>query len=373
MIPAALPAWLVAAFVLALGLCVGSFLNVAIWRLPRRCLRLWRPLYSSCPSCRAAIAWYDNIPVLSWLLLGARCRRCEGRIALRYPAVELLTAALFLHAAGTCAGPRGWPVAAVGMVFGAALLAATWIDGEWRIIPDEITLRGMVLAPVVSWLVPGLHLVSGSALHEPPDLRPLAARLALPWPAGDGGAARSVLIAALAVAGGTAALFLARSWFRGPGREPGWALADGLYHALGAAAALGGLAALGAFPGLAADPRARSAAASLVGICFGSGLLWAIGVLGTAAFRKEAMGFGDVKFLGLIGGVLGWKAVGAVLFLACVGGAVVGVLIKLVRRTSYIPFGPFLAASAAAVYFHGEAIARWFLDVYLPWSAALLD
>lgn len=129
------------------GAAVGSFLNVVIWRLPRE-ESLSRP-GSHCPSCGAPIRWRDNIPVLSWLLLRGRCRSCRGRISIRYPLIELLTALLCLGLLYRY-GPS-WRFLAY-FVFAAALLAASAIDLEHRIIPDEISLGGVGLGLAVSWL-----------------------------------------------------------------------------------------------------------------------------------------------------------------------------------------------------------------------------
>ena len=85
---------LVVSITAVFGLCAGSFLNVCIWRLPREGLSVSKPRRSFCPSCEAKISWRDNIPVLSWLLLRGRCRACEKPISIRYPLVELLTAAV---------------------------------------------------------------------------------------------------------------------------------------------------------------------------------------------------------------------------------------------------------------------------------------
>jgi leader peptidase (prepilin peptidase)/N-methyltransferase len=122
------------------GAAVGSFLNVVIWRLPRD-ESLLRP-GSHCPSCGAPIRWYDNIPVLSWLLLRGRCRSCRGWISIRYPLIELFAALLCLGLLYRY-GPS-WRFLAY-FVIAAALLAASAIDLEHRIIPDEISLGGIGL------------------------------------------------------------------------------------------------------------------------------------------------------------------------------------------------------------------------------------
>ncbi len=126
------------------GLVIGSFLNVVIARLPER-RSLWRPR-SACPACDVAIAWYDNIPVLSFLALRGRCRACGGAISSRYPVVELLTAAAFLGA-WAAFGPT--PRFVVSAALLAALIAIAAIDLQRQIIPDAITLPGIVAGVLI--------------------------------------------------------------------------------------------------------------------------------------------------------------------------------------------------------------------------------
>jgi leader peptidase (prepilin peptidase)/N-methyltransferase len=131
------------------GLLIGSFLNVCIYRLPRD-LSVVRPR-SHCPGCEKQIAWYDNIPVLSYLILGGRCRHCRERIPLRYPLVELATAAAF----ALCVAELGltWPAAKFSML-SAILITLIATDLEERILPDEFTLGGAVLGIALSGVVP---------------------------------------------------------------------------------------------------------------------------------------------------------------------------------------------------------------------------
>ena len=132
------------------GLLIGSFLNVCVFRLPRD-LSVVTPARSFCPFCEKTIAWYDNIPVLSYILLRAKCRNCGARIPLRYPIVELATAAAF----------AGW-VAAFGVtlpalkfsIFSAILITLIASDWEERILPDEFTIGGSVAALILAWFVP---------------------------------------------------------------------------------------------------------------------------------------------------------------------------------------------------------------------------
>jgi leader peptidase (prepilin peptidase) / N-methyltransferase len=133
--------------VLAFGLVVGSFLNVVIARLPAG-RSLWRPR-SACPGCGATIAWYDNIPVLSFLALRARCRACGMPISWRYPVVEAVTAALWLVAYATFGLSASF---AVAILLVSMLIAITGIDLAHQIIPDALTVPGIAVGFLISTL-----------------------------------------------------------------------------------------------------------------------------------------------------------------------------------------------------------------------------
>jgi len=133
------------AIVAALGAVFGSFANVVIYRLPRD-RSLVRPR-SRCPHCAAPIAPYDNLPIVSYLLLRGRCRHCRAPITLRYPVVELLGAGLTLAAVRTAATPA---LALGHAVFLLALLVVLFIDFDFQVIPDVITLPGTVLGLLLS-------------------------------------------------------------------------------------------------------------------------------------------------------------------------------------------------------------------------------
>jgi len=140
----------------AVGLVVGSFLNVAIHRLPLEGQSVSRPRRSRCPSCEHELTWRENIPVFSWLLLRGKCRWCGWPIPWRYPLVELLTAVLW----GLCAylaGEGEWALTVVRNVVLAGLIVATFVDFAHFEIPDEVSIGGMILAPIASFLVPELH------------------------------------------------------------------------------------------------------------------------------------------------------------------------------------------------------------------------
>jgi len=280
------------------GACIGSFLNVVIYRVPAG-KSIVTP-GSHC-GCGAPIAWHDNIPVLSWFLLRGKARCCGRPYAFRYAFVELLTALLFL----AC-----WllfpPAKAVcGMIFLSLLIGATFIDLDHMIIPDAFTIGGAMIGLTLSLLVPARH-----------------------GPAGD-------------------------LW-----------IVDSL----------------------------RAVTASVQGMLIGSGLVLWIALVAEAVLKKEAMGFGDVKFVGAIGAFCGWQ--GAVF--AMFGGAIVGTLWfavallwqKLSGRPApvapkaetpegeaaplgfgvHVPFGPMLAIAGALYFLFFE---RW-VAAYFEQLGALL-
>lgn len=132
-----------------IGLLIGSFLNVCIYRLPRD-LSVVRPR-SYCPACKRQIAWYDNVPLFAWLWLKGRCRWCAQPIALRYPLVELATGVLFFWIVYAL----GWTLAAFRMcVFAAIMVDLIVTDLADRILPDEFTLGGAAAALILAPFVP---------------------------------------------------------------------------------------------------------------------------------------------------------------------------------------------------------------------------
>ena len=175
MSPDVLAWWLSPAALGVLGLCVGSFLNVVIHRLPLMLEQQWRrdsaellevplpdagaPLSlarprSRCPQCGHMIRWYENIPVVSWVVLRGRCSACKTPISWRYPGVELLTAALFAGVAWKV-GPQ--PVALAWCAVMATLVALTFIDWDTTLLPDQLTqplLWGGLIAAALGWTIP---------------------------------------------------------------------------------------------------------------------------------------------------------------------------------------------------------------------------
>jgi len=223
--------WAFGVFVLLAGLCIGSFLNVCIWRLPSG-KSLVRPA-SHCTSCQAPIAWYDNVPVASYFILGGRCRRCGAAFSARYMIVELATGLLWFgywlayFKLGIRTGADHPGIYLVHMVLVSALVVSGVIDYDRKEIFTAVTNFALGAGLVGSLVWPAVQRV-GAYGHGLAD-----------W--------------------------------------TGWERTDALV-------------------------------AALVGAAVGAGLVVLTRFLGTAAFRKEAMGVGDAYLMAAVGGVLGWEA-----------------------------------------------------------------
>lgn len=256
------------------GLSIGSFANVCIYRIPRK-KSIANPPRSFCPRCGKTLAWYDNIPVLGFLLLRGKCRYCRASISVQYPLVELLIGLLFVGAYIFVLS-RGERLILIPFYwyFCTTLVILSVIDEEFFILPDRLTYPLVILGFLLAALYPG-HL--GSSTIGPALLR--------------------ALIGALA----------------------------------------GGLS------------------------------LWLIGLLGKAAFKKEAMGLGDVKLMAAVGAWQGWELVLFAIFLGALVAAVVGItfiVMKKAKLGSKIPFGPYLAAGSLITLFFGWEILSWYLGLY---------
>lgn len=164
---------LFATFAFILGAAIGSFLNVCIYRMPLD-MSVNEPKRSFCPSCKKSIPWWNNLPLISWLALRGKCAECGSRIAFRYFGVELLTGALFL-AIWWKVWPDAWVLAFPYWILASLFIVATFIDFDYYIIPDEITIGGTVAGVVLSFAMPvmmdekshvmgGLWSLGGAAL-----------------------------------------------------------------------------------------------------------------------------------------------------------------------------------------------------------------
>jgi len=150
---------LIRILIFILGAIVGSFLNVCIVRMPQEKSIVFPR--SHCVHCQKLILWYDNIPLVSYFLLMGKCRHCHKKISIRYWIVELITAVSFVFFYGFF----GWNWVLIPyLVFHCGLIVATFVDLEHRIIPDEISIGGMILGLIFSFLMPQLHNTSSHVL-----------------------------------------------------------------------------------------------------------------------------------------------------------------------------------------------------------------
>jgi leader peptidase (prepilin peptidase) / N-methyltransferase len=252
-------------FILALvflyGISIGSFLNVLIYRLPHGKSLLKPP--SHCPKCKTPIKFYDNIPIISFLILRGRCRHCHDKISWRYPLVEALTGILSIvaiyHFGLTI---RGWEVVLLSLLF----VPIFFIDLDLWIIPNSLDIPWIPVGIVLSFI---------------------------------------------------------------PGAFVGWK-------------------------------------GALIGAAVGGVLFWLVMWLGKIIFKKEAMGFGDVKLAAMLGAFLGAINILLIMVIASFLGSIIGLAIIVFSRkegkTTYVPFGPFLVMASLITIYFGDIIINAYLN-----------
>ena len=267
-------------FSFMMGACIASFLNVVIWRVPRGESIVSPP--SHCPKCGSEIRWWQNLPILSWLALRGRCAKCRAPISPRYIIVETLGGVLFLAAFW-----RFGAFAPFMWVWLALMIAGSFIDFDHKLLPDFVTIGGMVyglLLSLTSWLVAPYLRVPAMPLY--PALQPFAA------------------------------------------------------------------------------PPLNS----LAGLAIGFGLLWLVRFFGTKAFKREAMGMGDVLLMGAIGALFGPLAVLVTLVVSSLAGSIVGVAMLLAAKARLgrfveIPYGPYICLGCLVWMFEGPEFVSWYVSL----------
>ncbi len=264
--------WLFSAFVFAFGACIGSFLNVCIWRLPRGGSLVSPP--SSCPSCGHLIRCFENIPIFSWIFLRGRCSACGGRISVRYAVVEALCGSLYLAIWLQLNFNGGHPAAALRLFAISALAITTFfIDIRHFIIPDATTCPVMVAGLLLAALLP------------------------------EGFGFRKALPAIV---------------FSGFGM-----LSSLLFMSI-------------------------------------------VSIAGRSVFKKDALGWGDVKYVGAVGACLGFPGAFFTLLCGSLCGSLYGLFLVSVRKKNLaaaIPFGPFLAVATVIWIFLAEEILRLYVTL----------
>jgi leader peptidase (prepilin peptidase) / N-methyltransferase len=273
------------AFLGVLGAIIGSFLNVVIHRLPREESIVFPN--STCPKCRKAIKAYDNIPILSYLILRGRCRHCGVHISSRYPAVEALTAILF--AAVTWHDGVSFALA-FDLAFAASMVALVFIDAEHMILPNAITYPGIIFAIITRITVP--YLASPAHFDDLPQL-------------------------------------------------------------------------VNAFPTLPVGVVSIIGAA--IGALAGGGSLWLMGFLWEKLRGVEAMGFGDVKMMLMVGAFLGWRLTILTILIGALTGSIAGIVVMYRRGRNMqmmLPFGIFLGIGSIVSLLFGARIIAWYASQF---------
>ena len=353
--------WSIAFF--AFGCNVGSFLNVCIYRMPHE-LSVVRPP-SHCPHCKYQIPWFLNIPLLTWVVLRGKCANCRAPISVRYFLVELLTGVLFAvvwlmfgdrESLGTTA-----LVSLAFCVMMAGLIVATFIDFEHFIIPDEITIGGVAVGFVISALIPQLHGVAS---------RPEALKASFLGILVGGGIVYAILRIGKLMFGReqvelpeeTRIVFTETAIVMPDGETPYEDIfyrdSDGIRIEA---------------TRIEIQDRCYPAAS----VCLTPKKL-TIGddeydpekvgrmelTTGELELPREAMGFGDVKFMAGIGAFIGWQgALFSLMFSSVLGAVAGGTMILIGKRewSSRIPYGPYIALAAATWVFGGkDFVIRWF-------------
>ena len=352
-------------FAFVFGAVVGSFLNVCIYRLPRD-LSVNRPRRSFCPSCKKEIPWYQNLPLISWLVLRGRCANCGSKIAFRYFAVELITALLFLALWRSFP----WQIAIAYWLFVSLLIVATFVDFEHFIIPDEITLGGVAAGIVASFILPALMST---------DRRWLAVAIAA------GSAALGYAILWLVLEGGKIAFGKKRIRLEHPTAFTWTRTGDDADFVVGEERTLWSdhFAREKDLLLLHCDEATidhRSLGNVTLQCCYDrvtvaretlplDQINRISGVVRELQIPREAMGRGDLKFLAAIGAFLGWRAVLFTIFAGSLIGSVVGLTTLLIGKrvwSAKLPFGPYLAGGALIWMFFGDALVRWYAGLLNP-------
>jgi leader peptidase (prepilin peptidase) / N-methyltransferase len=300
---------LLAAAIFVLGLIFGSFLNVCIYRLPRD-LSVTDPPRSACPKCQHQIAFYDNVPVLSWLLLRGRCRHCQAPISPRYLLIELLTGILFT----ACYWQFGLTLAALKYcVFAFLLLGLIFTDAETKLLPDKLTLPGLGLGLVFSLFVPVNDLASQF----------LSAVVSLPVSSDLSSPLLSLIDAALGAAVGASFLYgVGAIYLRARGIE-GMGFGDVKLMAM-----------IGAFLGVKLTVLTIFAA-SIAGSLFGVSTMLVVWIKRTRRFaRRKQASFEQARSRA-------WRSVQAF-------------------RYFQMPFGVFLGSMAMLAFFFGDRFLHWY-------------
>ncbi len=378
-----------AVFVFVFGSCVGSFINVLVYRLPRNIPLLTPP--SSCPSCNHQLRFFrENLPIIGWLVIRGKCRYCKAPVSIEYPFIEFLTGCLFLGCYILCywVSPT---TPFIGEIFGdwwhingiyrtlpmflslltmiAGLLAMTIIDARTFTIPIQIPVFMTLVAFVAAIVQSQLNL-----RNTPNQIWPYPL-IDWTWSAAAFGGMIGVIVSTFLLKVG---VFTYSFSDYGDYVQEGEILGaypharrEMLKEMIFLLPILAGfifgwmLAYEQGFPTL----FVQGIAGSILGYLVGGGLVWAVRILGTLAFGKEAMGLGDVHLLAGVGAVIGWWDPILIFFIAPFSGLLyagcAALLEKIGKKQKEIPYGPHLAIATLVVVFLRPGV-NWVWSVAMP-------
>jgi len=358
----------------AFGCIVGSFLNVCIHRMPRGESIVSPP--SHCPYCNYSIPWYLNIPLLTWIYLRGKCANCKAPISVRYLLVELLTGILFA-ACWLKYGQTSALLALILCIFIAGLIASTFIDFEHFIIPDEITIGGIVVGFILSFLVPLMHFridnIKGNWQILRLDTSSDSMIQSLKGILIGGGLLYGILRLGklffgrqrIALEPGTNVIFT-ETGIKWPGNEIDYG--DVLYRG-------------------SDTIKLHARKLEMIDRCYSDvemslrqdqlrvgedlfnpdQILHLEAVTDEIILPREAMGLGDVKFMAAIGAFLGWPAVLFSLAFSSFIGSIVGVTLVLLKKKEWsnrLPYGPYISMAVVVWLFLGMDWLRLWLKTF---------
>ena len=385
-----IPQWIVYIFLFALGCCIGSFLNVVIYRLPRDKSIVSPP--SACPSCSRHIRFYDNIPLISWLVLGCKCRYCKAPISPRYFFIELLTAVVFvgIYILYFQVGIRngippflsgGWLVYLVHIGLLASFIAASAIDLELWLIPIAVcwfaTLVGIAGSAVAGYIIEPL-VVRGYMLF--PTTSTLFFKETTVASIAAGATVGLVISILLLITG------LVQQSYEGEETEDSTQTqdadeADNFNHrwemckeilfllpmilcvAISMFVTKRFNAVQDFWLNLTQYPFVSGLLGSLFGYFVGCAVVWSTRILGTLAFGREAMGLGDVHLMGAAGAVVGPFFVFIAFFVAPFYGLMWAFIQMLTKKSRQIPYGPFLSLGVLTVMMMHDWIKEYIIFI----------
>ncbi len=379
----AVPDWIWFVFIFAFGCCIGSFLNVVIYRLPRDKSLVTPP--SACPGCGKHIRFYDNIPLFSWLLLGRKCRFCKAPISPRYFVIELLTALVFigmfilyfrtdLRAGVDSFLQGGWLIYLALIIMLSAFIAASAIDLELWIIPVSICWFVTVVGLIASAI--GVYVIEPSKINSFALLPTTKAAFIndVTIASITAGAAIGLAISlVLLVTGLIKRSYESEDLQDLPGKQQKSSGEQDFNHRLEicreivfllpifvcAAVAYWLISRQSWWVDFSQKPVIAGLLGSFWGYFVGCGIVWATRIIGTLAFGREAMGLGDVHLMGAAGAVIGAPFVLVAFFIAPFFGLAWVAFQMFFKKIRQIPYGPFLSLGVFAVIILHDKILNY--------------